>query len=45
MLGCSSSFVMGSERLGEDVTNLVGPPAIVLDDLVGDFRHRVLLMA
>ena len=30
---------VGRERLGEGAVDFVGPAAIVLDDLVGDFRH------
>src|ERR1700693_5397413 len=37
--GCERVGV-GRERLGERAVDLVGPTAIVLDDLVGDFGHR-----
>jgi hypothetical protein len=39
-----SSLVVGREGLGEHPIDLVGPPAVVLDDFVRYFGHAPLLM-
>src|SRR3954452_5646824 len=40
---CSVGLIMGGEGLGEDVAHLVGPSAVMFDDLVADLGHEWLL--
>src|SRR3954452_19525669 len=37
---CSVGIIVGGEGLGEDVAHLVGPSAIMFDDLVADLGHE-----
>src|SRR5215213_8287957 len=39
----SVGLIMGGEGLGEDVAHLVGPSAVMFDDLVADLGHEWLL--
>src|SRR3954454_22974559 len=40
---CSVGIIVGGEGLGEDVAHLVGPSAVMFDDLVADLGHEWLL--
>src|SRR4051794_19369567 len=39
----SVGLIVGGEGLGEDVAHLVGPSAVMFDDLVADLGHEWLL--